>query len=283
MIKINSISGGKTSSYIAKKYPADYNIFSLVRTNDKNCLFPDKKIRQLISDKLNTEFIGTLEDNTIIYTILDLEQYIGTPITWVTGKTFDEIIIRKDKQYLPNATQRFCTIEMKLKPIFTWWQQNINEVVEMRIGYRANEQRRAKSMNSKLNQNGNLEMKTIIGKTKTGNLNRWANIEWQKPTFPLITNPTFRDQIEQYWKNKPVRFAYMNNCIGCFHRDPVLLKHMSQKHPNKFQWFINAEKNGYGKRTFKIGMKYQDIKNMLPQTKLFDSNFTSCDSGHCGI
>ena len=46
MKTVNSISGGKTSAYIAANYPADYNVFSLVRTKDKSCLFPDKKIRQ---------------------------------------------------------------------------------------------------------------------------------------------------------------------------------------------------------------------------------------------
>ena len=169
----NSISGGKTSAYIAANYPADYNVFALVRTTDKNCLFPDKKIRQVVSDKLGVEFIGTLEMDTIIYTMLDLEQMIGTKIDWVTGKPFDEIIIRNDKKYLPNVTQRFCTTEMKLQPLFDWWQKEINELVEMRIGFRANEQNRAKNMLSKANKNGNLEYKTIIGRSKTGNQNKW--------------------------------------------------------------------------------------------------------------
>ena len=96
MKTVNSLSGGKTSSYIAVNYPADYNVFALVRTSDKNCLFPDAKIRQIVSDKIGTEFIGTLEDDLIIYTMLDLEQFLGTKINWVTGKTFDEIIIRKN-------------------------------------------------------------------------------------------------------------------------------------------------------------------------------------------
>ena len=284
MITVNSLSGGKTSSYIAKHYPADYNVFSLVRTDDKNCLFPDAKIRQEVSDRLGTEFIGTLEDDMIIYTMLDLEQYIGSKIDWVTGKTFDEITVRKGKRYLPNVTQRFCTTEMKLQPIFDWWRKEINEVVEMRIGFRANEQRRAKTMLEKTNENGNLEFKTIVGKRGgKKNQNKWADIEWQKPNFPLIANPTFKDTIEKFWQDEPVRFAYMNNCIGCFHRSPVLLKHMSDKHPNKFQWFINSEENGYGKRTFKNGMKYKDIKRSLKQIELFDEDFNDCDSGYCGI
>ena len=283
MQKINSLSGGKTSAYIAANYPAEYNVFSLVRTNDKNCIFPDEKIRQLVSDKINAEFIGTLEDNQIIYTMLELEQFIGKKINWVSGKTFDEIIIRKDKKYLPNVTQRFCTTEMKLKPIFDWWLKNINNPVEMRIGFRANEQSRAKTMIEKTNSSGLSEFKTIIGKSKTGNRNKWKNIGWQKPVFPLIKDAIFKDQIEEYWKNKPVNFAYMNNCVGCFHRSPVLLKYMSEKHPEKFDWFINAEKDGYGQRTFKNGTTYEKIKNTFKQIELFDEDFKECDSGSCGI
>lgn len=284
MITVNSLSGGKTSSYIAANYKADYNVFSLVRTLDKNCLFPDHKIRQEISDKLGVEFIGTLEENAIIYTMLDLEQFIGSKINWVTGKTFDEIINRNGKRYLPNVTQRFCTTEMKLQPVFNWWKKNINKVVEMRIGYRANEQSRAKTMISKTNKNGNLEFKTIVGKRKgITNQNKWADIEWQKPNFPLIKDNIYKDNVDQYWKDKPVRFAYMNNCVGCFHRTPVLLKHMSEKYPEKYQWFVDAEEDGYGARTFKNGMSYKQIRNSLTQVKLFDNDFNDCDSGYCGV
>ena len=281
MKKVNSISGGKTSAYIAKNYPADYNLFSLVRTNDKKCLFPDKKIRQIVSDKLGVEFIGTLEEDMIIYTMLDLEQFIGSKINWVTGKPFEEILQRGKKMYLPNVTQRFCTTELKLVPMFDWWRKNINEVVEMRIGFRANEKSRVKTMLSKTNDSGNLSMKTIVGKRKTQN--KWAEIEWQKPSFPLVEDNLYKDWIVKYWLDKPVRFAYLNNCVGCFHRTPVLLKHMSMKHENKFDWFAEKEKKGYKSRTFKNGMTYEQIKKSFEQIKLFDEDFNDCDSGHCGL
>jgi hypothetical protein len=245
-------------------------------------MFKDKKIRQEVSDRLGVEFIGTLEEDMIIYTMLDLEQYIGSKIDWVTGKAFDDVILRNGKKYLPNVTQRFCTTEMKLQPLFEWWRSSINEVVEMRIGFRANEQNRAKTMLSKTNENGNSTFKAIVGKRKTQN--KWANIEWQKPKFPLIEDSIFKDKVEKYWQDKNVRFAYMNNCVGCFHRNEVLLKLMSDKHPNKFQWFINAEQEtGYNTRTFKNGVTYEKIKDSLKQTELFDDDFNECDSGYCGL
>ena len=216
--------------------------------------------------------------------MLDLEQFIGQKIDWVSGKTFDEIIDRGDKRYLPNVTQRFCTQIMKLEPIFEWWRNNFNDPVKMRIGFRANEQRRAKNMIEKTNENGILEMKAIVGKSKNGNRNKWANIAWQKPEFPLIKDGLFKDQIQSYWKDKPVRFAYMNNCVGCFHRNEILLKHMSQRHPNKYQWFVDAEHNcGYGQITFKNGTSYEKIRNSLEQLDLFDDDFNDCDSGYCGL
>jgi hypothetical protein len=106
MKTVNSLSGGKTSSYIAANYPADYDVFALVRTDDKNCMFPDKKLRQEVEDRIQAPFIGTLEDDVIIHTMLDLEQYIGRKITWVTGKTFDETII---------TTKKGTTVQQNLK------------------------------------------------------------------------------------------------------------------------------------------------------------------------
>jgi hypothetical protein len=118
---VNSLSGGKTSSYIAVHYPADYNIFALVRTDDKNCIYPDAKVRQIVSDKIGKEFIGTLEDDNIINIILDLEQFIGKQITWVSGETYEQIIIDR-KNYLPNPLVRYCTTELKMYPIFNWFK-----------------------------------------------------------------------------------------------------------------------------------------------------------------
>ena len=281
MKKVNSLSGGKTSSYIAANYPADFNVFSLVRTDDLNCLFPDKKIRQIVSDKIGKEFVGTLEEDAIIYTMLDLEQFIGKKINWVSGITFDEIV-KKKGGYLPNKMQRYCTTNLKLIPIFEWWYNNINDPVEMRIGYRANEIKRAIRMNEKRNQNGLLEIKATVSKHPSGR-NKWEIFEWQNPTFPLIDDNIRKDTIEEFWKDKPVRFAWMNNCVGCFHRNEILLNRMFQKNPNKMQWFADQEIGRNGKGTFKTGITYEKIKDHKMQIELFDDDFNDCDSGYCGI
>jgi hypothetical protein len=278
MIRVNSISGGKTSAYIAANYKADYNVFALVTTNDLNCIYPDSFLRKEVSQRINREFIGTLEDDKIIKTIFELEQFTGTQITWVVGEPFENII-KKKGDYLPNIMTRYCTTALKLQPIFDFWQTQIGEPVEMRIGFRANETKRAERMIKKTNDNGLLEFKTIIGK-KNGR-NRWAQIQWQKPSFPLIENRIFKDQIETFWKNKPVDFAEFNNCVGCFHRNEMFLKFMSEMHPNKFDWFIKRESET--NNTFKNGITYQKIKEYKMQMGLFSNDFTNCDSGSCGL
>ena len=285
MTTINSLSGGKTSSYIAANYPADVELFSLVRTDDKSCLFPDAKIRQIVSDRIGKEFIGTLEQDDIIYTMLDLEQYIGRKITWITGPTFDEVIIKGIKQdgneyrYLPNVTQRYCTTELKVNPIKRWCYENTELPVEMRIGFRANELSRAVRMMEKRREDGYEWDKFSVSKSETGR-NKWQEMPYRVTQFPLIDAKIFKDRIEKYWEDKPVRFAYMNNCVGCFHRNEILLKHMSEKEPSKFDWFVNQEND---KARFKKEISYQKIKEHKLQFDLFDSDFNECDSGYCGL
>ncbi len=284
MKTFNSISGGKTSAYLEVHYPSDYRAFALVRTDDKRCLFPDPKLRQMVSDRIEKEFIGTLEDDIIINTIFDLEQYTGREIKWVTGKTFDEVINRKSGiPNLPQPMRRFCTVELKVEPLFQYWKSLKIDAWECRFGFRANEMRRAKNTDEKLNENGYLTHKTIIG--KKGNRNKWADIEYQKPVYPLINDGIFKDKIENYWKDKPVRFAWMNNCVGCMHKEPILLKKMMLLHPNKLQWFINQENKAKVMRgnTWRQDITYEQISYWNPQYELFEDDFNECDSGYCGL
>ena len=281
MKKVNSLSGGKTSSYIAANYPADYNVFSLVRTDDKKCLFPDAKIRQEVSDRLGKEFTGTLEEDTIIYTMLDLEQYIGSKIDWVSGKTFDDSIIKTKKgtKYLPNKMARYCTTELKTLPILHWMYEEVKEPVIMRFGYRANETRRAIKMMDKTDEDGFTKVKATFTKLKDGR-NSWGVYKYCKPEFPLINDNIYKDTIEEFWKEKDVRFAYMNNCVGCWWRSPLLLKKMHNKHPEKMQWFADQETN---KSKWRSDIMYKDIIKWKTQTELFDDDFNECDSGYCGL
>lgn len=276
---VNSLSGGKSSSYIAKEFNSDYNVFALVRTNDKDCQYPDKLLRQRVSDKIGQEFVGTLEMDDIIKIMFDLEQYIGKEIIWVTGDTFDEII-KKHNNYLPSLFARYCTTYLKMIPIFEWWQSNINEICYMNIGFRYGEENRMNRLNDKLN-NGVDEFKTIIG--KRGNKNKWGMIPWRILKFPLIDNKITKYIVESYWKDKPVAFtkSYHNNCVGCFHRNPIMLAMLKEENQNKMNWFEKMElKTG---NRFIANISYNRINNWVVNKQLSLDFFNECDSGYCSV
>ena len=85
---------------------------------------------------------------------------------------------------------------MKLKQIIKKKKKNINEPIEQRIGFRANEQKRAKSMLQRADEDGFLYEKFIVGKNKK--YKKWKSFKYQKPSFPLIQDSIFRDDIEKY-------------------------------------------------------------------------------------
>lgn len=282
MKTITSVSGGKTSAFVEANYPADYRLFALVRIEDEQCRFPDDNIRLLVEDRIQKPFIGTTEDDAIIYTMLDLEQYLGKEIIWVSGDTFDEVVKTKGG-WLPNKLHRYCTTWLKIDPMFNWWRENIGEPVKMQIGFRANEAIRANRTLEKTNPDGFLEYEAIIGRSKNGKKNKWGIVAWQRPVFPLIEDNVYKDEIVSFWEGKPIRFAEYNNCVGCFHRNPYFLKYMFGKHENKMNWFMNQEKGRNGRDTWKTGIRYSDINNMLDQGDLFAEDFAGCDDGFCEI
>ena len=100
-----SISGGMTSAYVALNYPSEHNWFALVTTTDPSCAFTDPAAVEYVQTKTDTEVVGTLEDDVIIYTIMDLEQYMGRSIDIVLGEPFDSVIDAKGS-YLPNVMTR---------------------------------------------------------------------------------------------------------------------------------------------------------------------------------
>lgn len=281
MITCNSISGGMTSAMIASKYKADYNLFALVTSNDPLVKFPDKSLRQRVSDKIGREFIGTLEDDLIIYTMLDLEQHLGSEITWVSGLSFEDVIKYK-RGYLPNIMSRFCTTHMKIEPMFNFWMSNVGEPMEMRIGFRANEGGRVKNMIKRMDADGCVSFKNIETTNIQTRRNKWRETKWQKPVFPLYDDGIYKQDVINYWKGKSVRFAPLNNCVACFHRNPILLNKMSKLHPKKFDWFINQEESTNNQ--FKSEVSYKKIKEYNTQIEINLGDWEDdCDSGYCGL
>jgi hypothetical protein len=279
MKKVCSVSGGKTSAYMAANYEWDAYVFALVRCEDERLRFKDEGLRKMVEDRIQADFVGTNEDDIIVSTIFDLEQHIGKKIDWVTGPTFDEVI-RHGGGIMPNNHQRYCTINLKIEPIFYWWHKNFDaQPIEMGLGYRANEGRRVANALSKVNEDGLTTMKGTFEKDRFGK-NKWIEMPWRKPVFPLFEDRIYADEIHDYWNsNDDVVFAERNNCIHCFHRNALLLKKMHQLFPEKIQWASDMEKEkGY---TWKPGVTYEKIIESDLQME-FDYS-KGCEDGFCEI
>lgn len=275
MKTVNSLSGGKTSSYMAVHYPADYNLFALVIIEDKSCTPKDGKFVQMVSDKIGKEFIATAESDKTLKVIFDLEQMTGKEIIWVTGDTF-EMVCRKRKA-LANQMQRFCTTEMKMKPIFDYWRNNINDIVKMRVGYRFDELDRAVRFTTKF--------KTIIGRNSTDTRNKWGEIEWRVGDFPLIENKVTHFAVNEWAKKTDLIFPPDSNCVGCFHKPYQQLRKNWDDEPQKMQWFSNMEKTNYGNRRkpmkWKKEMNYEQAKKIGLQQDFFFGTGSGCQAGFC--
>jgi hypothetical protein len=274
MITVNSISGGKTSSYLAVHYPADYNIFSLVRIEADYCTPKDSSIVKYVSEKIGMDFIATAESDKTLYVVRDLEQMIGKEIIWLTGQTFEELCAYK--KALPNMMQRFCTIELKMFPIGYWWLKNIKQKIEMRIGYRYDEMERADKFTDTI--------KLIIGKHENGN-NKWQGFNWRTGSFPLIDDKINHYTIKKWSESTNLSFPEDSNCVGCFWKPVQQLRKNWQDEPNKMKWFMELEKSNVGKRRkpmrFKQEMTYENIKKIGLQEDFFFGTGSGCQAGYC--
>ena len=271
MKTINSLSGGKTSSYLAYHYPADYNLFSLIRIEDKRCTPKDLKLVQFISDKIGQEFIATAESDLTLKAVIDLEQLIGKEIIWVTGKTFEEVNRKATGgKGLPNQQWRFCTTEMKMRPIWDWWFKNIGEKCKMGIGFRYDEMERAERFST--------SFKGIIGKQAGGIRNKWEEIEWREGYFPLIDNRITHYDVKKWADSNPLIFPADSNCVGCFHKPLQQLRKNWDLETNKMQWF--AEQEDKSKKWKKEGTYFQFKKIGLQQDFFFGTG-SGCQAGFC--
>jgi hypothetical protein len=269
MKTINSLSGGKTSSYLAKHFPADYNLFSLIRIEDKRCTPKDLKLVQFISDKIGQEFIATAESDITLKAVIDLEQLIGKEIIWVTGRTFEQVNRKATGgKGLPNQQWRFCTTEMKMRPIWDWWYKNINEKVKMGIGFRYDEMERADRLST--------IFKGIVGQSVNGR-NKWEEIEWREGYFPLIENRITHYDVKKWADSTTLIFPADSNCVGCFHKPMQQLRKNWDLEPNKMQWFAEQEKFA----TWKKEGSYFQFKEIGLQMDFNFGTGSGCQAGFC--
>jgi 3'-phosphoadenosine 5'-phosphosulfate sulfotransferase (PAPS reductase)/FAD synthetase len=214
------------------------------------------------------QFIATAESDKTLKVVLDLEQVIGIEIKWLTGKTFEQII--KDKSgYLPNQMTRFCTTEMKIKPIAEFCRNKLKEIVLTRLGIRHDEEHRVNYENT--------DFKFHNGFSDNGR-NKWITEKYRELEYPLVKDRIDHYQIYLWSLSTNLNFPQDSNCVGCFHKPVQQLRKNFDDEPLKMQWFKEQE---YKNKKWKKEMKFIDIEKIGLQQDFIFGTGSGCNSGGC--
>lgn len=287
MTTINSLSGGKTSSYLEVHYPADIGMFAVVCIDDHNAnggfWRKNKSLLQRVQDKLEKtspnwpEFKATAEDPQTLITMLELEQFTGREITWVRGVGFDSLI-QEVKRAVPNLKMRWCTEYMKIIPMFEYIYLNLELPVDMRIGFRYDEAERATDLDA------TIDFPISCNNYGTGRQNWVKNFEYRVLSYPLIDDKVMRPMVNKFWdEHSQVSFPEDTGCQICFWKDPQQIKLNYDRSESKsvVQW-AHIMEAVMGNR-FKKEISMDAIRDIGVQMDFFSGTGPGCKAGICGI
>jgi hypothetical protein len=290
MITVNSLSSGKTSSYMAVHFPADIEIFACVCIDDVRCTPKDPAVFNYANNKLNGNFIASAEHEKSLKIMMQLEQVIGKEIVWVRGKSFDELLWKNQKRAIPSHLHRWCTTEMKIIPIFEYTFFRFGKV-KMNIGFRYDEFERAyifpKDQAPIRKVSDTIEYPLSCNLFGVNQQNWDKNIDWRLKDYPLIDNKIFHYTIAKFWQERHPEFLFPDdsNCRGCHHKSKERIKMNYDETPEILEWFSEQEhkKHEAGAMIYTWHddkVFYSDtFKMLLPQQLKFD--YTMCNSGGC--
>lgn len=279
MKTVNSLSGGKTSSYIAVHYPADLEIFALCCIDCHNAgKNIDKKMKQMANDKLQKycsdmpEFVATSEDPKILKVMFDLEQKIGREIIWLRGKGWEQMI--RETGVVPNMFKRVCTTILKIEPIFNFLYRYEELPVRMRIGYRHDESHRAEKSNDTFKFPYMCEWREKSCRW----VQRWKEVVWRINEFPLIQDLIEHYQIVKYWEREDIEFPDDSNCLNCFWKEYLQLRKNFDTDEAIMQWAsIQEDLNNH---TFKE-RSLRSVQKLPIQLDFAYGTGSGCRAGFC--
>ena len=256
-----SVSGGKSSAYMALNFPTDRYIFSCVLTSDPECVIRDKSLRRYCKSKLpwfDWDNGGSREVDLTLSNLRRLEQMLGKEIEWVSALfTFDEVIAgtvnpaeakthgaraTPNSPMLPNSRMRFCTTTMKVLPV-TWHvllnsQYDYRErPVLMNIGYRWDEARRVEDWKC---QRVKLPLRCDIEGRFRGK-HRHTEVDYRIVEFPMYNNRVDQLDVARFWADQGWTWPRVSNCDGCFFHQAHEQLLQAQRYPERMAWWEKQE------------------------------------------
>ena len=259
-----SFSGGRTSAYML------YHIL------EANGSLPDRV-------KISFANTGREMPETLDF-VQECAQRWNIPIIWVeyqrdkerrknsyrivshneasrNGEPFKELI--EARKYLPNAVARFCTAELKIRPMKKYLLSIGWKHWTACLGIRADEMRRVKE-DSK---------------------DRW--VFWH----PLVDANVTKADITKFWKSQPFDLRLVNangltpkgNCDMCFLKSEATLAAIAKEHPEIAEWWIEMEQMTKG--TFRNNRNLKTFVDFAQRQEDWVFNetgyFCQADDGEC--
>ena len=197
------LSGGKDSAALA------------VHMSEK---YPDTPIEYFFTDT------GYELDET--YKFLDkLKTRLSRPIKYIKPTNTFDYYMKKYNNFLPSATARWCTIEMKLKPFEAWIAPSLKEGVQIYtyIGIRYDERGR-------------------VGYKPTNPL--------IKAKFPFVDDCIDREGVTDILQNSGLgmpayyKWRSRSGCQFCFFQRHIEWLGLKKNHPEQFEYAKSLEKTG---------------------------------------
>jgi 3'-phosphoadenosine 5'-phosphosulfate sulfotransferase (PAPS reductase)/FAD synthetase len=223
-----SLSGGRTSAYM---------LWLVLQSNGG--LPP-----QCVVCFANT---GKEEEATLRF-VRDCSNHWHVPITWVEyrreapyfalvgfdsaareGEPFAALI--RSKMYLPNPVMRFCTTELKIRPMYRWLRNSgrLGDGMDMMIGIRADEQRRVVKMRGTTN-------------SESASLTN---------ALPLADAGVTVADVGAFWDAQPFNLelpshngcTLAGNCDLCFLKPANQVFTLIAQKPERAVWWVEQEKH----------------------------------------
>ena len=197
------LSGGKDSAALA------------VHMSEK---YPDTPIEYFFTDT------GYELDET--YKFLDkLKTRLSRPIKYIKPTNTFDYYMKKYNNFLPSATARWCTIEMKLKPFEAWIAPSLKEGVQIYtyIGIRYDERGR-------------------VGYKPTNPL--------IKAKFPFVDDCIDREGVVDILETSSLgmpdyyKWRSRSGCQFCFFQRKIEWLGLKENHPDQFEFAKSLEKLG---------------------------------------
>ena len=164
---------------------------------------------------------------------------------------------------------------MKMEPIFRYLFKYVELPVQMRIGYRYDEQERIKLFNEDYKFPQRCEYRPKSGTW----IQRWETIKWRVGEFPLITDRKFHYQVHDYWDGKGIDFPEDSNCLNCFWKQPEQL-HRNFTTDNAIMQWAKIQEDLQG-NTFKEKLNFHQVERLPPQLAFSYGTGSGCQAGFC--